>query len=273
MRTYSALLTLIGALAVACVSTSPEAQDAPAGPTDRANPVKPRYVDCEAVELGMPCTPEPNLPSRPASAPQVRNGTYLGRRIARTMSYHGADWLVRPEREAEEDTDQLLEALALKPGSVACDFGAGNGYHSLRLARTVGSEGRVIASDLQPEMLTLLQARAEQAEIDNIDTVQATDTDPRLGEGACDLILLVDVYHELSNPAAVLARLRSALKPEGRLALVEFRAGDPKVPIKPLHTMTQAQMKKELTANRFELIDAYDDLPWQHLMFFGARRQ
>ena len=125
------------------------------------------------------------------------------------MSFHGADWLLRPERDRQEGTDRLLEALSLRSGDVVCDVGAGNGYHTLRMARRVRPGGRVVASDLQPEMLSLLEARAEKAGVSNVRLVQASETDPGLRPKTCDLILLVDVYHELSNTveAALLGSL------------------------------------------------------------------
>jgi SAM-dependent methyltransferase len=198
----------------------------------------------------------------------VAGGVYLGRKIAPTMSYHGAGWLVRPERAEEEDTDLLLEALGLEPGDVACDLGAGNGYHSLRMAKVVGPEGQVLASDLQTEMLEMLENRAIEAGADNVKTLRAAPEDPRFPEDTCDLVLMVDVYHELSNPPAVLDEIRSALAPGGRVAVVEYRAEDPEVPIKPRHKMTKAQVERELETNRFRLASSFDELPWQHLLFF-----
>ena len=196
--------------------------------------------------------------------------TFMGRTIAQTMSYHGADWLIRQERNAEEDTDQLLDELRLVPGQVACDLGAGNGYHSLRMAEKVGPKGKVLAIDIQPEMLEMLRARAKAAGVENIETVVSVPDDPKLGRARCDLILLVDVYHELSDPAVMLEKMKAALKPGGRIALVEFRAEDPKVPIKPLHKMSKDQMVKELGSAGLVVMRTFDGLPWQHLIFFGV---
>lgn len=196
--------------------------------------------------------------------------TFMGRTIARTMSYHGAGWLVREERNAEENTDRLLEALGLSPGEVVCDLGSGNGYHSLRMAKKVGPKGKVLAIDIQPEMLKLLRARAEKAGVTNVVTVLSEPDDPKLGARRCDLILLVDVYHELSNPAVMLEKMKQALTATGRIALVEFRAEDPSVPIKPLHKMSKPQMLKEFGSAGLKPVKTYDALPWQHLIFFGA---
>jgi ubiquinone/menaquinone biosynthesis C-methylase UbiE len=194
--------------------------------------------------------------------------TYMGREIAQTMHYLGAPWLVRESREREEDCDTLLEALEIRPGSTVCDMGCGNGFYSLRIAKLVGEHGKVIAVDIQREMLELLKDRARDERISNIDTVLGTVVDPKLPPNSIDLMLLVDVYHEFSHPEQMLAAIRKSLKPDGRLALVEFRAEDPKVPIKPLHKMSKAQIMKEFPPNGFKLVDEFDKLPWQHLMFF-----
>ncbi len=193
----------------------------------------------------------------------------MGREIAATMSYHGADWLVRDERNAEENTDLLLGQLGLRKGQVACDLGAGNGYHTLRMAKKVGPTGKVLAIDIQPEMLGLLKTRAAQQGVTNVETVLSEPDDPKLGSSRCDLILLVDVYHELSDPAVMLEKMKAALKPGGRIALVEFRAEDPSVPIKPLHKMSKAQMIKEFASAELRPVEVFDGLPWQHLVFFA----
>ena len=199
--------------------------------------------------------------------------TFMGRRIAPTMSYHGAGWLVRAERNAEENTDLLLEQLRLSPGDVACDLGAGNGYHALRMAKKVAPTGKVVAVDIQPEMLRLLKARAAKSSIRNVETIVSEPDDPRLGKARCDLILIVDVYHELSDPAAILTKLKAALKPGGLIALVEFRAEDRSVPIKPLHKMSKPQMIKEFATADLRPHRTFDGLPWQHLVFFGVGRR
>ena len=195
-------------------------------------------------------------------------GTFEGRPIAPTMSHLGADWLTREERTAEEDPDALHAALAVQAGQTACDVGAGSGYHTVRLGRAVGPRGRVVASDLQPEMLALLRAYVAEQGLQNVVAVAATATDPGLPEGGCDLIVLVDVYHELAEPEAMLVAMRRALAPGGRLVLVEFRGEDPDVPIKPEHKMTRAQVLRELQPRGFRLTDEPGELPWQHVMVF-----
>lgn len=193
---------------------------------------------------------------------------YMGRRIARTMHYLGAPWLMRDTRQRQEDCRLLLKALNVKPGQVVCDMGCGNGFYTLQLARLVGDDGRVLAVDIQPEMLHMLDTRAKQSGITNVELIHSTQVDPKLAEGSVDLILLVDVYHEFSHPEKMLATMRKALKPEGRIALAEFREEDPAVPIKPLHKMSKKQIMKEFRPNGFKLVEQFDKLPWQHLMFF-----
>lgn len=194
---------------------------------------------------------------------------FKGRQIAPTMTYHGAPWLTRAERNQEENTAQLLEELKVQPGQTVCDLGCGNGYYTLDLAKLVGAEGKVLAVDIQPEMLHLLSERAKQAGLDNIELIENTPIDPKLPEGAVDLILLVDVYHEFAYPVHMLKAMRKALKPDGRIALVEFRAEDPTVPIKPLHKMAKKQILKEYLPAGYKLVGEFDGLPWQHLMFLG----
>ncbi len=194
---------------------------------------------------------------------------YKGREIAVTMHYLGAPWLIRESREREEDCTAMLRELGLKPGMVVCDMGCGNGFYSLRMAAAVGEKGRVLAVDIQPEMLHLLQGRAEEADLENIEPIQGTLIDPRLPVGAVDVILCVDVYHEFSHPEQMLAAMRRSLKPGGVVVLVEFRSEDPKVPIKRLHKMSKEQIMKELPPNGFKLVREFDELPWQHMMFFG----
>ncbi|RUL88557.1 class I SAM-dependent methyltransferase [Tautonia sociabilis] len=197
-----------------------------------------------------------------------RHGTYRGRVIAEVMSYLGANWLMRPSRIEEERPDEMLDALGIEPGMIVADVGAGVGYHSLKMADRVGPEGVVYATDVQPQMLRMLQQRARRAGVSNVRPVLVTQEDPGLPEGEIDLILMVDVYHEVSDPEATLRGLRSALKPGGRLVLVEFRAEDPTVPIKPEHKMTVEQARAEIEPQGFRLKEVLDFLPWQHIIIF-----
>jgi ubiquinone/menaquinone biosynthesis C-methylase UbiE len=189
-----------------------------------------------------------------------------GRKIAGVMGMNGADWLVRPEREAEEQPEKALDALKLKPGMVVADIGAGVGYMSLRMAKRVGPSGKVYANDLQPEMLAKLNENAAKAKITNVVTVLGDVADPKLPANTMDLVLLVDVYHEFSQPQQMLRKIRETLKPDGRLVLLEYRAEDPNVPINPEHKMTVAQVKAEIEAEGFVLQPVIETLPRQHIL-------
>jgi ubiquinone/menaquinone biosynthesis C-methylase UbiE len=189
-----------------------------------------------------------------------------GRQIAGVMGVQGADWLNRPEREKEENPEGALDALALKPGMVVADVGAGTGYMSLRMAKRVGPSGKVYANDLQPEMLRRLRENAAKAGITNIETVQGEEADPKLPAGRMDLVLLVDVYHEFSKPREMIDKLRESLKPTGRLVLLEYRKEDPKVPIREEHKMTVAEVKAELEPQGLVLSQVIETLPRQHIL-------
>jgi ubiquinone/menaquinone biosynthesis C-methylase UbiE len=201
-------------------------------------------------------------PQPPGPAP---SGTYAGRPIAQTMSYLGADWLDRPDRDSREQPDRVLDSLKLAPAMTVADVGAGTGYFTLRLAKRVA---HVIATDLQPQMLDMLRARAGSDA--NITLVQASDHDAALPPACCDVVLMVDVYHELSDPPAVMAGIAKALKPDGRLVLVEYRGEDPAVAIKPEHKMTLAQLKLELAQLRFRFVESNEMLPDQRIVTFTA---
>jgi len=189
-----------------------------------------------------------------------------GRKIAGVMGMSGADWLVRPEREAEEQPEKALDALNLKPGMVVADIGAGVGYMSIRMARRVGPSGKVYANDLQPDMLDRLRQNAAKAGIANVVTVVGDVADPKLPANTMDLVLLVDVYHEFSQPQQMLRKIRETLKADGRLVLLEYRAEDPNVPIIAEHKMTVSQAKTELEAEGFVLQPVIETLPRQHIL-------
>ena len=228
------------------------------------------FLACQAPSLQTTLGADPPEPDTQVELPPPRE-EYMGRIIAPTMHFSHADWLVRPRREQEEDTKAMLDALKLKRGQQVCDFGCGNGYHTLQIARRVGPRGRVYGVDIQPEMLEMLKERAKSRQIENVEAVAAGIADPRLPKATMDLVLLVDVYHELTYPERVLAGIRNSLRPGGKVVLVEFRAEDPEVPIRPLHKMTKEQVVKELAANQFELVESFDGLPWQHLLVFENR--
>lgn len=189
------------------------------------------------------------------------DGTYAGRPIAPTMSFLGASWLERPEREAREQPEAVLDALTLSAEDVVADVGAGTGYFTLRLAKRVS---HVFATDVQPEMLATLRGRLPPRS--NVTTLPASTSDSGLPASCCDLVLMVDVYHELADPRGVLASVRRALKTGGRLVLVEYRGEDPAVPIKPEHKMTLVQLRRELADWTF--VESLEFLPDQHIAIF-----
>lgn len=215
--------------------------------------------------------PAAPAPAAPALPPPLT--TYLGRTIAPTMSFEGGPWLQRVEREKEERCPALLKALHLKEGDVVADVGCGNGFYTYRMEPLVGAKGKIYAVDIQPEMLEQLKAEGKRLGAGaSVTPVLGTVVDPKLPAASLDLAFLVDVYHEFDHPVEMLAALKKALKPAGRIVLVEFRLEDPDVPIKLLHKMSKEQMKKELAANGFEAVEEFDGLPWQHVVFFAPKK-
>jgi precorrin-6B methylase 2 len=201
--------------------------------------------------------------------PPTADGTgkvYMGREIAPLMGYQGAAWLERAAREKEERTDILLRALNLKKGMVVADIGAGTGYLSRRIADGVGMKGTVYAVDVQPEMISRLNSISKK--YTNIKPVLSEPSDIKLAANSLDMAIMVDVYHELEFPYEVAQSIWAALKPNGKLVLVEYRAEDDKVPIKNSHKMTQAQVIKELTVLPFRWHNTVTSLPWQHVVIF-----
>ena len=194
---------------------------------------------------------------------------YKGRRIAQTMHYLGAEWLIRDEREREERCSMMIANLGVKTGMTICDMGCGNGFHTLRLAEMTGEHGSVLGVDVQPEMLGFLRERMETDGVENVIPILGSYHNPRLPPNTVDLILMVDVYHEFSHPEQMLAAMRNSLKEDGLIVLVEYRAEDPDVPIKKLHKMSKEQIDIEMEANGFSLAKEFDKLPWQHMMFYG----
>jgi len=191
-----------------------------------------------------------------------------GRRIAGIMGVGGADWLERSEREIEEMPETALDKIGIKQGMTVADVGAGVGYFTVRLGRRVGPTGKVYAVDVQPEMLSILKQRAAKAKLTNVVAILGSESDPKIPDASADLILLVDVYHEFSQPQRMLQRLREALKNDGRLILLEYRKEDPHIPIRPEHKMSVAEAKAELEAEGFRLDTVLSDLPRQHILIF-----
>lgn len=206
--------------------------------------------------------------ARSSHSPDGVGVFFLEREIAHVMSHAGADWLERPEREAEERPDELVAALKLKPGDAVADVGAGTGYFSWRLAEAVAPRGRVYAVDVQPEMLERLRGNMAARGLTNVIPVLGSTTEPRLPAGAVDCVLMVDVYHEFERPCEMLHALWLALKPAGRLVFVEYRGEDPSIPIKPLHKMTEHQIRREAALYPFEWITTITTLPRQHVVIF-----
>lgn len=195
-----------------------------------------------------------------------------GRHIAGVMSAAGSNWLDRPEREEEEHPDQALEAIRIRRGMVVADVGAGSGVMTFKMAKLVGPSGKVYANDIQPEMLEILQTRAQRDKVTNVQTVLGTVSDPKLPAGAIDLVLLVDVYHEFSQPQAMLDHMREALKANGRLVLLEYRKEDPTVPILPDHKMSVSEVKAEVEPEGFQFDQVIEVLPRQHIIIFRPRK-
>lgn len=193
---------------------------------------------------------------------------YMGREIAHVMGFQGASWLEREEREREERTDLLVKALALRPGMVVADIGAGTGYLTRRMAPAIMPGGRAYAVDVQPQMVAMLKEMVGRSGLSQIEPVLGSEDDVRLPPGSVDLAIMVDVYHELAYPYEVLASITRALKPGGRLVFVEYRAEDDEVPIKPLHKMSEAQVKREAAVHPLEWERTIETLPWQHMIVF-----
>lgn len=191
-----------------------------------------------------------------------------GRQIAPVMGHEGAGWLDRPEREAEEAPSKAIAALEIREGQVVADVGAGSGYYSVRLARAVGETGRVYATDIQPEMLGILKSKVAAERLTNVELVLGTDTDPKLPAAAVDLVLMVDVYHELTRPQEMLRALKRVFRPGARLVLIEFRKESAWVPIREEHKMSVRDVRLELEAEGYTFERNIDVLPWQHVLVF-----
>jgi ubiquinone/menaquinone biosynthesis C-methylase UbiE len=194
---------------------------------------------------------------------------YMGREIAHVMSHFGASWLERTEREKEEEPAKLHGMLKLQSGMVVVDMGAGSGYHSFRMAPLVGEKGKVIAVDIQKEMLDIITKRMKKDGVKNIETVLGTVNDPKLKDSSVDMILMVDVYHEFGEPYEMTEKMIKSLKPGGRLVFVEFRLEDKDVPILLVHKMSERQVVKEMEVfKELKHVETLKELPWQHVIIF-----
>ena len=238
------------------------------------NPARIAAVLWLAVAVGSAAWAQPVAPAlagRYSSTSPSADGIgkrYMGREIAGVMGWQGAAWLEREEREREERTDLLLRALQLRPGMVVADIGAGTGYLSRRMAPAVMPSGRILAVDVQPQMVRLLQESVRQSGLQQIEPRLGAEDDVKLPAASVDLALMVDVYHELAWPHEVLASIVRALKPGGLLVFVEYRAEDPNVPIKALHKMSEMQIKREAVVHPLAWVRTVGTLPWQHLVVF-----
>jgi ubiquinone/menaquinone biosynthesis C-methylase UbiE len=220
-------------------------------------------------------------PPKPAERYEVRKvhdeyGTgkfYMGREIALVMGHQAAGWLDRPEREKEEHSSKLLEMLQLKSGLVVADVGAGSGYFTFPMAEKVAPKGKVLAVDIQQEMLDLIKKRAKDRKLTNVEPILGTETDPKLPAGGVDLVLLVDVYHEFSHPYEMTEAIVKALKPGGKMVFVEFKAEDDKVPILKVHKMKQKQVLDEMAPHPLKHVKTIDTLPWQHVIIFEKKAE
>jgi ubiquinone/menaquinone biosynthesis C-methylase UbiE len=197
---------------------------------------------------------------------------YLGREIAQVMGPGGILWLERAERASEEQPQLAIDALGIEPGQTVADLGAGSGYYSFRIAPLVGPTGKVLAIDIEPAMLEAIAQRAHHEHVGNVATVRSSAQDPNLAPRSVDLLFMVDVYHELEYPYEMMTKVRAALKPGGRVALIEYRAEDPEVAIKPLHKMSERQVRREMQAAGFKHLKTVRTLPLQHLIVFAADR-
>ncbi len=192
---------------------------------------------------------------------------YMGREIAHVMGYRGMSWLERPEREKEENTSRLLQNMSIKSTDIIADIGAGSGYHVFKMAPMV-DKGKVFAVDIQDEMLAEMRKNFKRERIQNVELVKGSDKSVNLSVNSIDKILMVDVYHEFSYPIEMIASIKKALKPEGKIYLIEYRGEDDTVPIKKVHKMTEKQAVKEMKEAGFKLEKNFDNLPWQHCMVF-----
>ncbi len=280
-RRPSASLPSASRLALACwlvlapwlICVPPSLAQGPSSPTATPSGPSPSQAPSATVPAAPPATsvpasrPAPRYEYAPAS-PDGIGKRYLGREISFVMGWQGASWLERPERETEERTDLLLDALALRPGMVVADVGAGTGYLARRIAPRVAPGGKVVAVDLQPQMIGRLRAAARREGVDNLEARLGREDDAALEPSSIDLAVMVDVYHELALPYEMLASIVQALKPGGQLVFVEYRGEDPAVPIKALHKMTEAQIRREASVHPLVWEKTVSTLPWQHVVVF-----
>ncbi len=229
-----------------------------------------KFCGVLALVLGsVAISPDPG-DDRPAAKSKQGPRIFKGRLIAPVMTAEGggAEWLERRDRDESEQPEKVIDALKIAPNSIVADVGAGTGYFSIRIARRLGPDGKVLATDVQPEMLRQLTENMKKAGLKNIDRILAAANDAKLPAGKVDLVLMVDVYHELQDPERTMAQVRKSLKADGRLVLVEYRGEDPSVPIKPEHKTTLRQIRYEIEPMGFRLKEVFEFLPHQHVEVF-----
>lgn len=221
--------------------------------------------------MGAPATLAAEHPGYEVDPGRSQGGIgkfYMGREISGVMGHQAAGWLEREQRTHEEMPDEVVANMGLQPDDVVADIGAGTGYFTFRMAEQV-PQGRVLATDIQPEMLALLEERKAELGVDNVDLLLGRIDDPGLPVEAVDVVLLVDAYHEFSHPFEMMDGIYDALKPGGRVVLIEYRAEDDTVPIRPLHKMSEEQVVREMSVFGLNWEDTLDFLPWQHMLIFS----
>jgi precorrin-6B methylase 2 len=257
LRRKMAVAATIVFITTAVVASQPQAPTAQPQPAAQAAVASP--------------SPQPRYEVR---ANHDANGTgkfYMGREIAQVMGPGGLAWLDRPEREDEERPELVIDAMGLHGGEVVADLGAGSGYFTFRLAAKVGKNGKVLAVDIQDEMLQTLRQRATALGVTNVEEVKGSEADPHLPAGGVDVVLMVDVYHELLYPFEIMTKVGEALKPGGRVVLVEYRKEDPRVPIKEVHKMSVDQLTREMNVVGLVRIQTVESLPSQHIVIFAKQ--
>jgi ubiquinone/menaquinone biosynthesis C-methylase UbiE len=223
-----------------------------------------------SVQVASPPS-QPVYETRQVHDPNGIGKFYMGREIAQVMGPGGIAWLDRSEREQEEHPEIVMDALGLRGGEVVADLGAGSGYFTFRIAPRVGQTGRVLAVEIQDEMLETIRRRAETLKVTNVQEIKGSETNPKLPASGVDLVLMVDVYHELAFPFEVMTKVREALKPGGRAVFVEYRKEDRQLPIKEVHKMSVDQLKKEMQAVGLMHVRTVETLPSQHIVIFEKR--
>lgn len=260
MKPKRVILWMIWALAIVLLGTAPPLVTSP-------------NLAAASVQSPQPATApaKPVYETRAIHDPDGTGKFYMGREIAHVMGPGGIPWLDRPGRDEEERPEVVIDALQLHGGETVADLGAGSGYFTFRIAPKVGSRGKVLAVEIQDEMIEALRQRSKEQEVTNVEIVKGSEGDPRLPASGVDVVLMVDVYHELNYPFEVMSAVRKALKPGGRVVFVEYRKEDPKVAIKELHKMSVEQLEREMRAVGLVRLRTVETLPLQHIVIFAKQ--